>query len=115
MNQNAPDYTDVEFPISWHAKLKTALENDSNVFPRYYDPTQKVRFTLNPEAKIFHAHTRDDMQWLQDTYPRDDEKGVDYTKVAKDFDGMLYDYKALRNQYGTWDVDSLAIFNGQVI
>lgn len=40
---------------------------------------------------------------------------IDYEAMSKDFDGICYNYTALRNLLGPWDCDSVVIFNPDIM
>lgn len=93
----------------------------------------KFVFELSSDAKILKIDSIEAIAHLQQHYPKDwaakveatylkelFESGVpalmvDWEKVSQDYDGIYYSYSKLGNTFGPWDVNSLCVFNPDIV
>lgn len=74
---------------------------------------------LNEDTKLFSLDSVDNLDFLMNNYPLDDQK-FSYQKLSKDYDGIYvdlghlfhdnYDYK-MRENFSSFGVSSLVLFN----
>ena len=108
----------IDAPHKWEDWASVELGED-------YHVEKQVQFTVAPGARIFQIASVDDLAYLAATYPsRDDasleelglgECCIDWQAMAMEWDGMSYDYGALRNDMAYMDCDCIAIFNPDII
>lgn len=98
-----------------------------------YRKENKAVFELSPDAKILKIDSIEVIAYLQQHYPKEWEANleatylrelfksdvpavmVDWEKVSQDYDGIYYSVSALWNSFGCYDVNSLHIFNLDMI
>lgn len=96
--------------------------------------TSRIEFALSESARILEINSLQDILYLQQHYPIEwsaaveihypesfyDYKNlprimIDWSKVSQDYDGICYNYDALGNAFGPFDMNSISVFNPDVI
>ncbi|MBQ8806075.1 MAG: hypothetical protein IJZ68_06280 [Bacteroidaceae bacterium] len=96
--------------------------------------THRISFNVNDTARILNIDSIQDIQYLQKTYPLEwsaktevwypegfyDYRHlprimIDWAKVSQEYDGIWYNYDKLGNAFGPFDMNSISIFNPDVI
>lgn len=81
-------------------------------------------FKLRPKARILHIHSLNDATpylYVKDRFMSLVDYGLDLKKIYSNFDGMELhisdNYNELHNHnvFSTWDVDSICIWNPEII
>lgn len=100
--------------------------------PEYRDDN-KFAFSLSSDAKILKIDSIEAIAYLQQHYPQDWSARVEYIylkelfqsgvpalmvdwqQVSQDYDGIYYSVSELWNAFGPYDVNSLCVFNPDVV
>ena len=96
--------------------------------------SNRIEFVVHDAAQILSIDSLQDIQYLQKNYPIEWSAPVepwypegfynyhqlprvmiDWEKVSQDYDGIWYNYNALGNAFGPFDMNSIVIFNPDAI